>query len=140
MKRLVLALVVLVSLSGCAKARHVAVVADASFAAAVFAVDDAQFEACKTHVAPFSVEVCASTGPKIKAALVDVKAVTAALQATPKDGQVPKNLPDLMKALTDVQAILSPLSPSLVKADVAAKVQSALTRAIAVLTLFTGGF
>ncbi len=126
-------------LAGCAKARHVAVLADATFAQSVFAVDDAEFEACKTHIAPFTVDVCAATDPKIKAALLDVKAVTAALQATPNAVTVPTNLPSLLKNLTDVQAILSPLEASGTKQDIAAKIAAALTKAIAVINAFTTG-
>ncbi len=74
---------------GCASARHIAVVADATFAQAVFAVDDAEYTACQTHTPPFTVAVCDAANPKIKQALVDVKAVTQALILAPKSGTLP---------------------------------------------------
>ena len=134
----VIVAIVLGSSVACASARHVAVVADASFAQAVFAVDDAEFEACKTNVPPFTPEVCAAANPKIKQALIDVKTVTAALQATPTNGQLPKDMPSLIQNLTDVQAMLSPLAPSVIKADIANKIQFALRLAIALLNSFAG--
>lgn len=135
---LIVVLALTVSCVGCAKARHVAVLADATFAQAVFAVDDAEFKACETHVAPFTVEVCAAANPKIKQALQDVKAVTLAIQASPSNGSVPKDLPSLLASLTDIQAILSPLSPSLIKDEIASKIQYAIRLAVAVLNSFVG--
>lgn len=137
MKRTVLAITLLVTVA-CASTRHVLVQVDATFAQAVFAVDDAEFQACAARVAPFTAEVCAAANPKIKQALVDVKAVTAALQATPKSGVVPKDLPSLIQNLNDVQGILLPLSQSVAKSDVTTKVQSALAKATAVLTAVAG--
>jgi len=122
----------------CGGARHIAVVADATFAQAVFAVDDAEYKACQTHVPPFTVEVCTAADPKIKQALLDVKAVTQALIVSPKSGTLPKDFPSLIKNLTEVQAMISPLSPSVVKADVAAKIQQALAQAVAILSAFAG--
>lgn len=134
MKKLLL--IPLLFVLGCgAKAHHVAVVADATFAQAVFAVDDAEFTACQTHVAPFTVEFCATANPKIKQALLDVKAVTAALQLAPTGG-LPKDFPSLIKNLTDVQAMLVPLSPNPIKDDISSKIQKALAQAVAVLTAF----
>lgn len=123
---------------GCASARHVAVVADATFAQAVFAVDDAEFKACQTNVAPFTPAVCDDLNPKIKQALLDVKAVTAAIQASPKNGSLPKDMPSLLTNLTAVQAIISPLAPSFIKDDIANKIGYALRLAIAVLNGFAG--
>lgn len=142
MTRIVLALLMLVSmlvtLSACAGARHVFVQADAAFVLAVAAADDAEFKACETHIAPFTPEVCAAANPKFKQALLDAQAVTAALQATPKNGVIPKDLPSLLANLTAAQAILVPLSPSLVKTDVGNKIQLALMKATAILTALAG--
>lgn len=137
MKRYVLACAILVSIS-CGSTRHVAVVADATFAQAVFAVDDAEYKACQTHTPPFTVAVCEAANPKIKQALLDVKAVTQALIISPKSGSLPKDFPSLMQNLTDVQAMISPLAPSIVKNDVAAKIQQALGQAVSILGAFAG--
>lgn len=138
MKKLFWILAIVICFDGCAKARHIAVVADVTFAQAVFAVDDAEFKACETHIAPFTVEVCADLNPKIKQALLDVKAVTAAIQASPANGQLPKDMPSLIENLSDVQAILSPLAPSIVKADIANRIQFALRLSVAMLNSFAG--
>lgn len=139
MKRLLLVLVLVAS--GCAHARHVAVIADVSFAQAVFAVDDAETSACASKA--LAADICAAANPKIIAALQDVRAVTLALQKTPKNVAVPKNLPDLLSDLTGVQAIIAPLSnvqgaPPAVQ-NVGQKIAAALTQTIAVVRTFTGG-
>lgn len=141
MKRFVLPLVVAFFLTGCAHARHVAVVADVAFAQAVFAVDDAETAACQSHV--MSEAACTAANPSIIKALQDVKAVTLALQATPKNVAVPKNLPDLLTDLTTAQAIVAPLAnapsaPAQVQ-TLGAKIQAAILQTIAVVKTFTGG-
>lgn len=120
----------------CVKARHMAVVADATFAQAVFAVDDAEFKACETHV--LTVDECAAANPKIKQALVDVKAATAAIQAAPKNGTMPTSLPSLAVSLTDLQSILGPLAPNPIRADLLNKIQFALRLSVALINSFAG--
>lgn len=123
--------------AACTGVRHVAVVADESFAATVFAVDDAAFKACADKT--LTQAQCDAINPKVKAALSDVKGVTQALIDTPKDAQVPKTLPDLLSNLTKVQALLADVTPSPVKQDLSDKVTKALDKAIEVVSAFTGG-
>lgn len=134
-----LALVAVVTLTAaCAGARHIAVVADATFAASVFALDDAAFTACQTN--RLSPERCQQIKPLMVGAVEHVKAVTAAIQATPKDTQVPKNLPDLLQDLADMRAILLPLAATDgTLGDLAAKAGIANNRALAFLKTVTGG-
>ena len=124
-------------LSACAHARHTAVLIDATVAQAVFALDDAELKACQTGV--LSQAQCDAVNPKIKQALLDVKALTESLQATPTDVAVPKNLPSLLAALTDIQAILGPTSQVPELKDVSAKANAAIAQAIAFLTTLAGG-
>lgn len=129
--------VALSALAGaCAHARHIAVQVDATVSTAIFAVDDAEFAACQAHV--ITQAQCDALNPKIKAALVDVKAVTAALQATPKTGTVPKTLPDLILTLRSVQAIALALPPSPATDGITSKVNTALDAAIALLSKIAG--
>lgn len=124
-------------LSACAKARHVAVVADATFAQSVFALDDAELSACQTHV--LTDTQCASLNPLLREALVDVKVVTAAIQASPSSGVVPSTLPGLLKSLEDIQAIVGPLSSAGGTLGVLASTTStAMNQAIAVLSAIAG--
>lgn len=121
----------------CAKARHVAVVADATVAQAVFALDDAELAACQAHV--LTEAQCAALNPLVKQALVDVRSVTAAIKASPATGKVPVDLPSLLKGLTDIQAIVGPLSAVGGPVGVlATKTKVALDQAIAVLTPLAG--
>lgn len=130
-------LLALVFTLGCgAKAHHVAVLADATFVQAVFAVDDAEFAACKSGV--LTPAVCAAANPKIKQALLDVKGVTAAIQLSPNLTTLPKDLPSLIKSLTEVQSLLAPLTPNPLKDDLSTKISAALAKAVAVLSLFVG--
>lgn len=125
----------------CAHARHVAVVADATFARAVFAVDDAETKACQSGA--LSPATCALANPRIVAALQDVKALTLALQATPKNVAVPKNLPDLLADLTATQNIIGPIAgaPNAPAAaqSVGASLTAAINATIQIVRSFTGG-
>ena len=121
---------------GCATARHRAVIIDAAFAQAVFAVDDTQRELCRTAV--LTTEACAASSPKILQALEHVRALTSALQATPKDGTVPVTLPNLLEDLVAIQQIVEPFKTT-TAAPLAAKVSEALVKAAAVLTAIAGG-
>jgi hypothetical protein len=136
---ILLALALGAASSACAgTARHVAVVADASIAQAVFALDDAEYAAChQQHV--LSAEQCAKLDPIIKKALVDVKALTAALQAAPKDGQLPSTLPALLKDLNDIGAVIDALGAGPTFSGLAAKARQANATILGLLTQFAGG-
>jgi hypothetical protein len=140
MKKFALCLMLSLSVS-CAHARHLGVMADASFSAAVFAIDDAETAACQQHV--LSPETCAQADARIAAALQDVKAVTLALQATPKNVAVPKNIPDLLTDLTSLQGIVAPLanapSAPVQVQTLGQQITVALSQTIAVVRTFTGG-
>lgn len=128
-------------IDGCAHARHLAVVADATFANAVFALDDAETKACQSHA--MSAADCAKADPKIVKALLDVQAVTTALQNTPKNVAAPKNLPDLLTDLTEAQGIIAPAAaapdaPQPVK-DLGSALTNAIVKTIAIVKTFTGG-
>lgn len=138
-----LALAALLSTS-CAKARHVAVQADQTFAAAVFALDDAEFTACQPAVvntaAGLPQATCDALNPTIKQLLVDVKAVTRALRDTPHDAALPRNIPAILKGLADVQRVIGDLAPGPVKQRLVSAVTDGIDKAIAVLQQFiTGG-
>jgi hypothetical protein len=132
--------VIFVALSisiSCAHARHTAVLLDAAFAQSVFALDDARTTACQTGV--LSVTQCDASKPKMKQALQDVNALTESIQRTPKDVAVPKDLPSLLSALTDIQNILGPSAQVPGVASVSAKASAAIAQAIALLKQFAGG-
>lgn len=98
--------------SGCASAHRTAIVADQSFAAAVFALDDAEFNACGAK--QLTAAQCAQLDGPIKRALGDVKLVSLAIKATPTG--VPASLPALLADLQAVQDALraaGPLLPAL---------------------------
>lgn len=140
MKRLigiVIALLVLVS-PGCAKAQHITVQADYAFAKSVFAFDDAELALCTEGT--LTAEQCATLNPVVKQLLLDVKAVTLALQAAPKDLKVPTSLSDLLSHMTDVQRLLMPLARAGGKlGDLALKLDTAISQAIKVIDVFAGG-
>lgn len=120
-------------LSACASAHKVAIVADQSFATAVFALDDAEFQACQAHV--LTTAQCGQLNGPIKQALTDVKAVSLAIKATPTG--VPASLPALLKDLQAVQDAIraaTPILPSL-----AGQASDANQKAIALLTQLLGG-
>lgn len=107
-----LALATAFCVTSCGAARHVAVQVDASFATAVFAASDAALAACQQGV--FTPAQCQVGGPvnaNAQQALIAVKAVTQALQDAPKDAPIPKNLPDLLTALTNLQTLVGDLAP-----------------------------
>ncbi len=141
MRRLILQIVFGLTLgallAGCARARHVAVVADASVAAAVFAVDDAEYAACQAHV--LTVPQCETLNVPILKALRDVRAVTVAIQNTPTTGPAPTSLVALLTDLGIVQRILADLGQSPDLAPLVAKALEAQTKAGALIASFTGG-
>lgn len=126
----------LLTASACGSARHPAVVVDATIAQLVFAVDDAELKVCQTGV--LSVTQCTALNPKIKQALIDVKALTETIQKTPKTVAVPVNLPNLLSALTEVQAILVPSGQVPEVAALSQQVSAALAKVIALLRQFAG--
>jgi hypothetical protein len=136
---LVSVFVTLCAAQACAKAHHIAVVADATFAQAVFALDDAEYQAWQQRTPAWTDAQHAQANPKIKHALEDVKAVTLALKAAPKGAPLPVALPDLITDLRAVEAILQPLAPSVVKDTLAMRTTKALDSAIVVLSAFAGG-
>jgi len=139
--RLALVFVTMLTFTECGAARHVAVQVDAAFATAVFAASDAAMTACQQRV--FTVEQCnvgGSVNRNAQQALIDVKAVTQALQDAPKDGGIPKNLPDLLTALTNLQVLVGDLAPTIpAKQDLTAKILAAIGQAIRVVKAFTTG-
>lgn len=135
---IVVTLFLALGVAGCAKARHVAVLGDVAFSQAVFALDDAELAACQNHT--LRPQQCDELNPKIRQALIDVKAVTAAIQASPKSGVVPTSLPDLLKDLTDAQAVIAPLAAAGGPlADLGQKSTNAINQAIALLRAIAGG-
>lgn len=137
MKRVVLSLAIVgLSVVGCAKARHLAVVGDSVASTAVFAVDDAEYQACQTHV--LTEAQCAALDPKIKAALRDVQTVTATLKALPKDAPAPKSLAELLQVLRDVQGLVATLPPSDLTVSLGQRVNVALDAAITLLASIAG--
>lgn len=133
MKRIVLALIVVLA-SGCASARQTAIVLDESFAAAVFALDDAEFTACQARV--LTEAQCSQLNGPIKKALEDVKAVTLAIKAAPNGG-VPRSLPALLRDLQDVQSAIAAAQPVL--PTLASQASAANLKAIELLTKLVGG-
>jgi hypothetical protein len=125
--------------AGCGgKVRHVAVVADASIAQVVFALDDAEYAAChQNHV--LSADQCAKLDPVIKKALLDVKALTVALQTAPKDGPLPATLPALLKDLNDIGAVIDSLGTGPTFTSLASKARQANASVLGLLTQFAGG-
>lgn len=133
MKKTLLVLLCVLA-SACTSVRQVAIVADQSFATAVFALDDAEYQACQSKV--LSEAQCTALDGPIKQALVDVKAVSQAIKASPKDG-VPVSLPALLRDLGDVQAVIAAMAPVL--PDISAKAYAANSKAIELLNKLIGG-
>lgn len=124
--------------AACAKPRHIAVAADVTLSSVVFALDDAQWQAChETHV--ISAEACIPLDAAVKKALLDVKALTAAIQATPKDGQVPVSLPALLADLAAVRKIVDALGTGPAFVGLSTKVNAANDTVVGLLTKFAGG-
>lgn len=109
MKRIILALVAVVALSGCsARSYHQAVAVDYAFSVAVGVVDDAVFDACTTHALPAS-----RCNTDIKAAMINVdtlvKAAATSLRALPPGAEMPKSVPDLLSGLNALRGVLESL-------------------------------
>lgn len=132
-----LAITISVGQAACARARHVAVVSAATYAQAVFALDDAEYNAWQAKTPQWTDADHANANPKLKRALEDVRAIGIALQNTPKGGMLPKSVPDLIQNLRDVEAIMKPLAPRPLPVGLATKATHALDVAIALLTTFT---
>lgn len=124
------------SSSACDKARHIAVTVDATVAQAVFAVDDAEWNAWKSGA--ISDERHVALNPKIKAALESVKTATAAVRAMKADGQVPGSLVTLIEEMRAVQTIVLGLPPSDLTRALGGKVDTALDKVIGLLSQVVG--
>ena len=90
--------------TACTGVRHVATLADVGFSQAVFALDDAEFNACQTGV--LTPAQCVALNSKVKQALEDVKVLTAYIQAMPTGKAMPASLPYLLRDLSDLRAAL----------------------------------
>ncbi len=121
--------------ASCASARQYAIVADQTFSTAVFALDDAEYQACSSGV--LSKAQCDTLNPIIKKALADVQAVTLAIKAMPAAGKVPTSLPDLLQDLNDVTKIV--VAFQTVAPDLAMKVGTANDAALKLLKQIAGG-
>lgn len=136
-RRLAPILVLLLAVA-CASAHRTAILVDQSFAAAVFALDDAEwavYTACRPEPACEARHV--KLNPPIKQALLDVKAVTLAIKATP-DG-VPTSLPALLTDLLAAEAAIDALPASSAHITLSEKARAALNQAIELLRALTGG-
>lgn len=136
MTRALLALALALSI-GCASVRHQAVAADVVLANAVFAVADAQSLACAPN-GGLTAAQCTQTTPAIRQALVDVKAVSAAIKASPSGGTAPTSLASVMTNLQSVQLIVEPLSGLGPVMTLVSKLKVALSQAFALLSQLTG--
>jgi hypothetical protein len=105
--RLAFAAVLVVSLGCSGGLRHIATLADVGYSQAVFALDDAEFNACQTGV--LTPAQCVALNSKVKQALEDVKVITAYIQAMPKSTMMPASLPYLLRDLSDLRAALAAL-------------------------------
>lgn len=137
---MVLVAIALFATSACGvSTRHIAVQADASLAQVVFALDDAEFEACAKHV--LTAAECDKLNPLIKNALVDVKALTAALQATRDVNGMPSSLSALVADVAAIRKALDELGkvapPSL--APFLTKLQAVEAQVVALVQQFAGG-
>lgn len=131
--RSILGLALLACLGCGATAHQYAIVADQGFATTVAALDDAEHAYCATPAA--SQATCARLDPLVVQALRDVAAVSEAIKASP--GGFPKNLPDLLATLAQIQTVLTDLTP--VNSPLASRLAMANTKATALLTQLMGG-
>lgn len=138
MRKLVL-LVALLAAASCAKAKHIAVQVDVAYSTTLFAIDDAQWKACHPTPVDLTQAICDRLDPAIKHALEDGQALTRALQAAPRDGVVPQNLPDLLANLNSFQQILNEAKASPTVSNLASKVSMANSQLIALLKRLAGG-
>jgi len=122
--------------AACATTQQLAIKADIAYSTAVFALDDAEWTACHTAtpvVIPES--TCVILDVQLKQALLDVQAVTLAIQAIPT--KVPTSLPALLTDLNSIQVELVAAEQIPVITALAAKVAIANADAIALLTQLT---
>lgn len=124
--------------AGCATLQQLAIKADMAYSTAVFGLDDAEFAACHPVPAPpLTMDLCGPLDVKTVQALQDVKSVTVAIQKFPTT--VPTSLPALLSDLNSVQISLVGLEQNPLIMSLAAKTAEANAKAIALLTLLTGG-
>lgn len=133
---LILALSLFGLSSACGGLRHTLVTANKVPYVTIAAIDDAQFPLCH----PVSQGAwCDATDPLIKKALVDERAVAAAIQSMPKNGGVPTSLVDLIADLVSLNNILTPLQTvGGPVGTVAQKVTAALSQSSAQLSSLLG--
>lgn len=138
-RRFAVALCLALSVS-CGKARHIGVQADFAYSTILFAIDDAQIHACNPAPAPgLSEALCSRLNAAIKHGLDDGKALTQALQASPRDGVVPQNLADVLADLNNFSQILNEAKASPSFGGIAEKVAEANAKLIALLKQLAGG-
>lgn len=125
-----------ITTAGCLSVRHAIIKADMAYAAAVFALDDAEFAACHGTPILLTAAACADLDPKVAQALQDVQHLTLAIQQAPTT--IPTELSSLLADLNMVQGILSQLQQIPVTQDLAKKTTDANTKAIALLAKLTG--
>lgn len=117
----------------CATTQKLLITVDKSVAVAVYAVDDAEWNAYNSH--EIDVTEHAILNAKIVKALDDVGRVTDALEVAPTT--VPKNLPELLTDLVELQNATNSLNP--VVPTLSSKIGNALSSAIQLLNKLVGG-
>lgn len=135
---IVLAIALAGAVSSCAKAHHVAVVTDEAVARVVFALDDAEYEACHKTPLVLTPAQCARLDPLVKRALLDVKALTAALQTTQGLEGIPTSLSALVKDVIALRVAIDDLGGGPTFAPIAGHLHQVETELLALLGRFTG--
>jgi hypothetical protein len=126
-----------VLVAACATVQQAAIKADMAYSTAVFALDDAEWAGCHPlPVAPLTADLCAPLDVKVGQALLDVQAVTKAIQAFPVT--VPTSLAALLTDLNSIQLTLIGLEQTPLIMSIAAKTADANAKAIALLTKVKG--
>lgn len=126
------------SATSCAKAHHLAVVADDAASKAVFALDDAEYEACHKTPRVLSADQCAKLDPLVKRALLDVKALTGALQTTQAIDGIPTSLAALVQDIMALRFAIDDLGGGPSFAPIAARLHLVEQELLALLGRFTG--
>ena len=130
-------LLAVVGIAACATAQQLAIKADLAYSTAVFALDDTEYAACHPVIAPpLTAAACASLDANVAQALLDVQAVTRAIQAFPVT--TPRSLAALLTDLNTIQVSLIGLEHTTLIASLATKTAEANAKAIALLTQIGG--
>ena len=125
-----------VGVAACATTQQLVIKADMAYATAVFALDDAEYQACHPPTVSLPVDTCTQLDAKIGQALKDVQRVTLAVQKTP--GVMPGDLPSLLTDLNNIQGILVALPHMPIVTTLATKTADANAKAIALLAKIGG--